>query len=211
MVKNSKRVVSVYELINTKFKVMDFDEQWLELFGKPEKTGCWIAWAESFNGKTSFMIQLCKYLSKFGKVLYNSLEEGKSESLKLTCIRENMLEVGSRFQIIDKEPIEDLEKRLQKHKSADIVIIDSSQYIDMKIKDLRAFLDRNRKKLFIFVSHADGKHPEGHLSKKIKFHSSVKIHIEGYRARIESRYGGDQSKHYTIWHEGAAKYWGEEF
>jgi KaiC/GvpD/RAD55 family RecA-like ATPase len=211
MAKTRKRTASVSELINTKFKIMNFDGIWADLFGKPQKTGSWIIWGDASNGKTAFSIQLCKYLTNFDRVGYNSIEEGISESLKLSCIRENMLEVGSRFQVIDKEPIDELENRLLRHKSPGIIVIDSAQYIDMKVREVKAFLDRHKNKLFIFVSHAEGKHPEGTLAKKIRFHSSVKIHIEGYRAFIQSRYGGDKSKHYTIWHEGASDYWGEEF
>lgn len=203
-----KRSASVSELLNTHFKVMDFKGEWLELFGKPQLSGCWLVWGESANGKTSFMLQLCKYLAEFGRVAYNSIEEGISESFKQACIKQNMIEAGCRFQILDKEPIEELIERLKKKKSPDIIVIDSVQYTELTKTSVKDLLSMFPKKLFIFVSHAKGKLPDGNTANKIRFHADVKIRVEGYTAKIESRFGGDKSMKYTIWHEGAAEYWG---
>jgi hypothetical protein len=204
-----KRSLSAQELLNMRFKVMDFDGEFLKLFGKPEMSGCWIIWGESVNGKTSLMLQLCKYLTRFGRVVVDSIEEGYSQSLKIACIDHGMTECGSRFQVLHKESLEDLEIRLGKRKGPDIIIIDSIQYTDLTKKTAKEFIDRWPKKLFIFVSHAKGKLPEGHTANKVRYHSNVKIRVEGYRAKIESRYGGDKSLYYTIWYEGAKEYWGD--
>lgn len=204
-----KRSASVQELLDTHFKVMDFDGEMLEMFGRPQMSGCWLVWGESSNGKTSFMLQLSKYLTTYGRVCYDSIEEGISESFKQACISQNMIECGRRFQVLDKESIAELEVRLDKKKSPDIIIIDSVQYTELTKKTAKEFVDRYPKKLFIFVSHAKGKLPEGNTANKIRFHAGVKIRVEGYRANIESRYGGNKSLQYTIWHEGAEQYWGE--
>ena len=60
-------------------------------------------------------------------------------------------------------------------------------------------------KLFIFISHADGKNPEGSLAKFVKYDADVKIRVEGYRAMCLSRLGGDKEP-YTIWEQGAAQF-----
>jgi len=203
------RALSVSELYKKKFRTMPFTGEWLDLFGEPELSGCWLVWGESANGKTSFMMQLCKYLSQFGRVAYDSLEEGISESLKKAIDRANMMEVERRFIILHKEPIEELENRLNRRKSPDIVVIDSVQYTDLNKRTAKAFVDRHPRKLLIFVSHAQGKMPEGRTANAIRFDANVKIRVEGYRASIESRYGGDKSRNHTIWHEGAAEYWGD--
>lgn len=54
-------------------------------------------WGNSGNGKTSFVMQLCKYLCRFGRVAYNSLEEGASLTMKNTLIEFGMAEVNRRF------------------------------------------------------------------------------------------------------------------
>mgnify|MGYP000320329112 CR=1 FL=1 len=38
---------------------------WAEAFGEPERIGVWFIWGNSGNGKSSFVMQLCKELAKF--------------------------------------------------------------------------------------------------------------------------------------------------
>jgi hypothetical protein len=209
MAKGRKRAVSVSELLNTSFKVMDFSPEWEEYFGRPERSGCWLVWGPPHNGKTGFLLKLAKFLTNFGVVAYNSLEEGVSESLKRACVRENMLVCGNRFRILDKEPIEDLEIRLMKRRSPDIVMIDSVQYTELNKRTAKTFIDKFPNKLFIFISHASGKVPDGRTAHALRFHADVKIWVEGYKANIESRFGGDKSKQFTIWKEGAELYHGK--
>ncbi len=191
--------------MDKKFELMDFKEHWLNLIGRPELSGSWIIWGGSTSGKTSFAMQLTKYLSNFGHVLYNSLEEGVSESLKLALTRVKMIE-ASRVKVLDKEPLNELVERLSKPKSARIIIIDSLQYTQL---DLQGYVELKQlfpKKLFIYISHADGKEPDGKLAKRIRYDSNVKIFVDGFMASCNSRYGG--GKPMVVWQEGAARFWG---
>lgn len=202
------RAVSIEQLYNKKRKLMEFDNEWLASFGKPEQKGAWIIWAESGSGKTTFVAQLCKYLTRFGRVAYNSLEEGDSESMKLAFKRVGMEEVKRKIILLDREPIEELKERLRKHKAPQMVVIDSLQYSQLSYKDYIALKNEFDSTLFIFISHAEGKQPAGRVGKSIRYDVAVKVRVEGYRAFVVSRYGGGES--YTIWAEGAAKYFGEE-
>jgi len=65
---NDKRAISVTELINTKFKVMEFKGAWKRALGQPELSGTWIVYGNPKNGKTRFVLQLCKYLTQFTRV-----------------------------------------------------------------------------------------------------------------------------------------------
>jgi len=205
-----KRAATVHEVLNTKFKELEFDGEFRELFGKPERSGCWIIWGESANGKTAFTMQLAKYLCRFGRVAYNSLEEGISLSLKGTLIREGMMEQKGRFLLLDKEPIDELHERLKRRKSPDVVIIDSIQYSGLTKITAKQLINEHPSKLFIFVSHAAGKLPDGRTANSIRYDANVKVRVEGFRAWIESRYGGDKRKYYTIYPDGANAYWGDE-
>ena len=205
--KQRVRATSVYEIMNTKFEGMGFEGEWLNLFGDPELTGCWIIWGESANGKTQFAMQLAKYMTNFATVLYNSLEEGVSKSLAEAVVRTNMRQCTGRFIILDKEPIEELEIRLQKKKSPNIIFIDSVQYTGLNKITAKSLVDRYPKKLFVFISHANGKFPDGRVANAIRYHANVKIIVQGYRAKIQSRFGGDKSKFYTVWEEGASDFW----
>jgi len=100
-----KRAISVTDILNYKPKAMNFEGRWFDSFGTPEMTGCWLIWGNSGNGKTRFTLQLCKYLTQFGRVAYNSLEEGLSLSMKMAIRETGMSGVARRFVLLDKEPI----------------------------------------------------------------------------------------------------------
>ena len=201
------RAVSVSQLYKTNYKPIDFKSPWLELIGCPQKTGSMIIWGNSGNGKTRFALQFAKYLCGFGRVTYNALEEGASLSMKKAFIEIGMEAVKRKITLLDKEPITVLMERLEKPKSSDFVFIDSVQYSGMNYKQYQLLVERFRNKLFILVSHADGKHPSGRIAKSIRYDASIKVHIEGYKAFTTSRYGGDGNP-YTIWADGAYEYWG---
>jgi len=112
--------------------------------------------------------------------------------------------VAHRFILLDKEPIDELITRLEKKKGPDVVIIDSLQYTGMSYKEYKILKDRFRNKLFIFISHAEGSHPEGRVAKSVRYDAFVKIWVEGFVAYPSGRYGG--SEPYTIWDEGADNY-----
>jgi len=201
------RAASVHQIMNTNFKTLDFEGEWLNLLGCPELKGGWIIWGHSFNGKTSLALQLCKYLSKFAKVAYNSLEEGLSKSMKSAIIRTGMDGCRGNFILLDREPLALLRERLSKKKSPRVIVIDSWQFTGGTYADYQQLINDFPNKLFIIISHADGKNPSGSVAKKIRYDAFVKIWVEGYKAFANSRYGG--GKPYTIYDKGAYEYWGE--
>lgn len=201
------RAISISELLNTKFNVLDFDGEFEALIGKPELKGAWLVWGGSSNGKTTFVLQLVKYMCRFGRVAYDSMEEGRSQSMKTNFMRNNMAEVGRKLILLDNESIEDLKERLRKHKSPSIIVIDSLQYSGMNYRSFIALRDEFPNKLFIIISHADGKEPSGRVGKQIKYDAFVKIRVEGFMASAMSRYLETASKDYCIWKEGADRYW----
>ncbi len=202
-----KRAVSVDQILKKKFKEMSFEGKWEKSFGIPEMSGVWIVWGHSGNGKTNFALQLARYLTTFGKVVYNTLEEGARKSFALAVQRSNMKSVKSKFSILDREPFEDLKDRLRAHKSPHVIIIDSLQYLDLKKCEYTSLKEEFPDKLFIFISHAEGKHPKGSLAGFVRYDADVKIWIQGYKAIITSRFGGGED--YIIWDLGVADYWGD--
>lgn len=199
----------VREVLGMKYETMDFDGPWLDAFGKPERRGVWIIWGNSGTGKTTFALQLCKYLCRFGRVAYDSLEEGACLTMQNAFRREGMMEVNKRFLLIDNENMEELSIRLKRQKSPDIVVIDSFQYTGMNYRQYIAFKERHRRKLLIFISHADGKLPNGRAAKSLMYDASLKIYVEGFRAFSKGRFIGPK-EHYDIVPEKARTYWGEE-
>jgi len=202
-----KRGISPSELKNRVYEVIDFEGEWEKLVGKPEIKGSWLVWGNSTNGKTRFALQLAKYMARFGKVVYNSLEEGDCYSMKTAIEQVNMLEVNRNFLLLDRESIDELRIRLKKDNKIKFVFIDSLQYSGIDYREYKELRDQNRNRIFVWVSHADGRDPMGATAKAIKYDAYIKIFIEGYKAFAQSRYGGGES--YVIWEQGANKYWVE--
>ena len=201
-----KRAVSVTELLSKKYKTFDFGGEWLDAFGTPENCGVWFIWGASGNGKSRFVAQLCKELSRFGRVAYNSLEEATSYTIQKSFSDSGLAEV-KRKVIVVNESMTELSARLQEPKSPSFVIVDSFQYTRMNYAQYISFKERHRNKLIIFVSHADGKQPSGRSAKSVMYDAALKIWVEGFKAFSKGRYIGPNGGEYTIWLEGADKYW----
>jgi hypothetical protein len=202
-----KRAISVKNILDYHPKVMDFQGCWFDSFGKPEMKGCWLVWGASGNGKTRFALQLCKNLTQFGKVAYNSLEEGLSLSFQNAIRESGMIAVKNKFVLLDKEPIADLIERLREKKSADIVIIDSIQYSGLNMNSAKGLTDMFPRKLFVFISHADGQNPSGRTAKAVRFHADVKARVEGYKIpNPVSRFKEGICKPFVIWEQGVEMY-----
>lgn len=199
----------VRELLSMKFETLPFEDAWYDAFGMPERRGVWMVWGNTGNGKTSFVMQLCKELCRFGRVAYDSLEEGACLTMQNTLRRFNMQEVNRRFLLLDAEPLEQLSLRLKRQKAPDFVVIDSFQYTQMTYAQYIKFKEQHRNKLLIFISHASGKNPDGRSAKKVAFDAALKIYVEGYRAFSKGRFIGSKG-HYDIWPEEAAKFRGED-
>lgn len=205
------KAISNKNVLDARFEVADFTGKWLDSFGKPELRGSWIIFGNSGSGKTTFALELCKYLSTFAKTAYDTLEQGLSLSFQTAWKRVAMQEAGSQVVVLDKENIADLRERLAKRKSPDVVIIDSltclvgftkREYVNL----LQTFPD----KLFIFIAHERNHIPEPAIAETVRRLSEVKIRVEGYKAFVTTRYENSQrgwgGKDFIIWEKGAAEY-----
>ena len=206
------RAISNKNVLTAKFEVAEFDGAFLASFGKPELRGAWIIYGGSGSGKTSFVMQVCKYLTRFRRVAYDSLEQGLSLSLQKAWERVGMEEVGNRIILLNKESLKDLRLRLAKKQSPDVVVVDSVHYwLGLKMSDCINLRNDFPDKLFIFVSHEKGGQPDGKLAQKIRYDSDIKIRVEGYKAFVTTRYEvaerGEGSADFIIWEQGAQDYW----
>lgn len=209
------RALSNKNVVTAKFEAADFTGKWLASMGKPELRGAWFVFGGSGSGKTTFVLQLCKYLTQFRRVAYNSLEQGLSLSFQRAWGRVGMEEVGTQIIMLVKEGLQDLSARLRKKQSPDVVVIDSVQYLHgLRWRDYIALKDSFPGKLFIFVSHEKNKQPDGGMAMKMRYDADIKIRVEGYKAFITTRYAvpklGEGGEDYVIWEEGANQYWNNE-
>lgn len=205
----AKRALSPTEVLLQKRDILDFKGDWFEAFGHPERTGVWIIWGNSGNGKTSFVMQLCKELAKFGKVGYNSLEEGVSLSMQNAIQRYGLAEMNRKVVFFDCMKMADLSEKLTKPRQPRFIIIDSFQYTQMNYRDYIKFKELHRDKLLIFVSHASGTMPSGRSAVSLMYDASLKIYVQGHRAFSKGRFIGTKG-FFTIWEEGAKRFWGDK-
>ena len=201
------RTLSAKQVLTIKFDTIRLGGGWDECVGEIETTGIWFIWGNSGNGKTSAVVSLCKELSAFGKVLYNSREEGVSLTMQNTLRRYGMGELGSRFQLANMS-LQELDEKISQQRSPKFVVLDSFQFMGLTYKDFRAFCEKHKNKMLIFVSRTRGRQPEGRAAISAMYDASCKIWVEGYKAFSKGRFVGTAGE-MTIWDEGAKKYWSD--
>lgn len=202
-----KRALSVRDILDKKYNTFPFEGKWKEAFGTPERVGVWFIWGNSGNGKTSFVMQLCKELCKYDRVVYNSLEEGACLTVQNNLRMHGMSEVSRRLAFV-QEDMEALKARLRRHKSYNIVVVDSFQYTRMSYRDYIALKEAFPGKLFIFISHAKGKNPKGDAAESVMYDATLKIWVEGGKAFSKGRFIGETGE-YVAYLKLAEEYWSD--
>lgn len=198
-----KKAYSYADIEKRKFKTLQFSGKWLDHIGNPELSGSWTIHGYSGDGKTSYEMQLAKYLCSFQRVHINTLEEGMRESFKRALLRNNMKSVKTKFTF-QSETYDELCTRLSRKRQPKIIFIDSLQYFFRRknLDDYFALLKRFPNTLFIFIAHSlKGGQIKGSIAEDILYHSDVKIYVKDFLAEVlTSRYGG--SSPYVIWEKG---------
>ena len=206
----SNRAYSVSNVLTKKYYPLSFEGDWKATLGTPDKAFSAIIFGGTSHGKTEAAIKLAKYLTKFGKVDYDSLEQGVSATIKDAFERNHMGTCENTFRLLDRMPFDELLKRFSKPKSADFLFVDSVQYTRInkaqyyQLKELML----SKGKGIIWISQAKGKSPKGALADDIMFDVDLKLWVEGFKLFAEGRLNGG-GEPLTIWPEKAAKYWKE--
>lgn len=204
--------LSLYNLEQKKYRYIDFSEPFAEAFGNRERGGIWIVYGKSGHGKTSFVFSLAKEFDRLGmRVLFVTLEMGFCSDFQSMLLDADIRSTTSDIQFCDSLTADELADQMKKQRSPDVVIIDSLQYFSdqygataEQIIDLRK---KFRNKIFIYVSHVEGREVEGKVAYHVKRDSFVRIQVEGFRAIYRGRGKAGPRGYYTVWEEGAANYW----
>lgn len=202
------RTLSARQVLSVRSPQLMLEGEWGNCVGAIPRRGVVLFWGHSGNGKTTAVVSLCIQLTRFGKVLYCSIEEGFSLSFRKTLERTGAADCGRRFQVLDRCTIEELDERLSRNKSPEFIVVDSFQYLNIDYREYITFRDRHRDKLLIFVSHADGKQPSGRAARSVMYDADLKIWVEGYRAYSKGRFIGNTGVA-ELWKRGSERYYGE--
>ncbi|MFN4248935.1 MAG: hypothetical protein ACK4EY_14505 [Flavipsychrobacter sp.] len=206
------KLLSLKALLKKKYKYLEnLPEKFRNSFGDLTMGFVMVIWGESSNGKSTLTTKILEVLIKYGKVMYISLEEGHRRSMQRLA-EDTFAEEAHQGQIFfgnHEMTFAETMLTLKKRKSAKIVVIDSVQYWDITIPDYKELKETFPQKIFIFISHAEGKQPDGKLAKKIKYDADIKVRVEGFIAFVRSRFQGNHP--YVIYEEGARDYWGKDY
>ncbi|MXV37695.1 ATP-binding protein [Flavobacteriaceae bacterium Ap0902] len=183
-----------------KFKILDFQGEWLRHLGNPERASSILIYGGSGHGKTTYALQLMKYLCEFGKVFYNTVEEGMSASFIRSLELNNVKAVKGKY-VFQSEFYDDMVKRLDRRNQPKIVFVDSVQYCFRGKRDGDYFnlIERFPDTLFIWTSQMSKGMPKGAVADAIMWDSQAVIKVEHFKAYVnKSRCGGDELTPYII-------------
>jgi len=197
------KITTFNRCLSENFPSYDFEGVWFDSFGRPATNATWFVYAPSGSGKTSFMVQLAYYMSRFCKVGYISAEEGQSLSFK-QALTNNKPETAAEPITLVSEPdgYDGLREILDTKYKVKFWIIDSIDYIGLtktQVKDLISEYCTNAKrgqkylKGFAMVGFADGNKPQTSAGNYMKYAAGIKVFVKDFIAEeINSRYGGNR-------------------
>lgn len=198
------RTLGVHHIINKTYHSLAFEGEWKEVFGCPSDPFTMLVYGLPKNGKTNFMMKFSKYLTQFGKVWYNSIEEGDCLTIKEAFIRCRMdeLEPG-KFMMGDRYFFQDMVEYLKGRNKGKFVIIDSRDFINLTCQQFKKLKTLFPRKSFIIICWEAAGKPAGKFAKDIEFIVDIVVHVSKFRAYARGRFGG--GKEYVIWDKAPLK------
>ena len=190
----SKKAISIRTLKQKRFKLLDFDGLWKNRLGTPEEGFCAMIYGPSGSGKTTEMIRLAAYCSQFGKVMYNSWEEGISQTLQETIADSEIPEDVPMYFYDSLEY--DVMCAKAKSTRSKFIVIDSIQYMAFSYAQYQDFVKRFPTKSLLLISQVNnsGKPRNG---TQILHAVDIKMQVNAGAAEYRSRYrkGGHWTGH----------------
>lgn len=202
------KVLGVTQVLQKNYKVLEIGEQWANIIGVLPDPFSMLVVGRPKNGKTSFVMQLCRHLAERYKVFYSSLEEGDSKTIQDALILADMQAVTGKFLLGDGFYFDELVKQLEKRNSPKIVVIDSLDYMRLTLEQYKTLIRLFPRKSFVIVcwgesSASEFAKPEDYFAKKIKYKVGTVVLVQNFVAQSRGRYGSTEP--YVIWEKGAKK------
>lgn len=197
-----RKAYSPNDISRLRSRLLPWGEKWSSVFGYPSITETWFICGHSASGKSSFVMQLGKELCRFGRVLYESYEEGVRPSFRRRIGYLKMDEVQGSFRVVTDDSPDELRERLSKPKSARFVIIDSCQQSGMCYNEIEQLVKDFPHKSFIFVSQEMRGQPLGRTAVRLRYLAGVKVWVRGFKAFCQGRENENAGAYYPVWEEG---------
>jgi hypothetical protein len=186
------RALTIKNVYDKKHTSIEMDEPWCNVFGEPEANGIWLIWGAEKNGKTWFALQLANYLSVNAEVIYISAEEGIGKAFVETCKRAKINESNKHLKFFEYISIDELNEKLAKRRSSDIVFIDNITIYNDELKNglLRKLTNDFPNKLFILLAHEERNEPYTATAKLAKKLAKVIVYVKGLACNVYGRVPG---------------------
>lgn len=192
------RTLGVHYILNKLYRSLAFDGVWAETFGTPSDPFTMLMYGHPKQGKTTFGMFFAKYLTRFGKVWYNSIEEGDTKTIQDAFMRAGMHELDEgKFMLGDRYFYADMVEKLARPNSGRFVFIDSRDFINLTCQQFKKLKSLYKRKSFIIICWEAAGKPQGKFAKDIEFIVDIVVHVNQYRAFPRSRFGG--GKEFVIW------------
>lgn len=192
------RTLGVHHILAKQYRSLAFTGIWAEVFGLPSDPFTMLMYGHPKNGKTTFAMFFAKYLSQFGKVWYNSIEEGDTKTIQDAFLRAGMHELEEgKFMLGDRYFYQDMVEKLQRPNSGRFVFIDSRDFINLTCQQFKKLKSLFPRKSFIIICWKAAGKPAGKFAKDIEFIVDIVVHVAAYRAFPRSRFGG--GREFVIW------------
>lgn len=176
------------------FPFYEFEGDFQKAFGQPEKNFRMLIFGPEKHGKTDLALKYAKYLCRFGKVLFNSSEEGKSKTMQDAFHRNEMREVAGKFFLCHKETHEDIKERLaKKYSGYRFYFNDSIDYNETTERQYKELVKLFPRLAQVHLSWEDTKgNPLTEAAKMIAKRVDIKVYVKNRIAYPTSRFGGNE-------------------
>lgn len=181
------RAISTKTLFEKKYKEFEFTGVWGDVLGNPEKGKEWLIWGDEKNGKTLFALKLAEYISQFESVMYVSAEEGFGKSFQQNAKERAKIDFKkSKVKWLEYEPLDEIEKILDKRQSPKVVFFDNmTAYKDEFVQGRYTKLTKKYPNItMIFIAHEDRGEPYTAAAKLCKKLARIIFRVEGMVANI---------------------------
>jgi predicted ATP-dependent serine protease len=197
------RTLGVKQIMNKQYHTLPFTQEWLASFGEPSDPFHMLVYGHPKNGKTTFMMRFAKYLTRFGKVFYSSIEEGDSKTMQDAFKRERMDEIeDGKFMLGDQYFFNDLVEYLKGERRGKFVFIDSRDYMKLTAQQYIKLITLFPHKSFIIICWEQAGKPAGKFAKDIEYMVDIVVHVHDFKAKCRGRFGGNQD--FVIWNKKPA-------
>lgn len=187
--------MNVRTLRQKQFHTMDFAEPYQAWMGNPERNFKAMVYGPSGSGKSTFVLKFADYLaSNHGKVLYNSHEEGFSQTLQDRIIGNNI--TSDKLYFADRMGYEEMVDRMKRSR-CQFAVIDSLQYMNFTYAQYKDFVERAKSKSLIIISQTNNRGTvKGGTD--ILHAVDMKIKVAGGKATIQSRFNSSGVQTITL-------------